>query len=161
MFNKYGEYLRYLLIIIAIYFLSKKVLELDNRVYVVERKLSHDDIIAEYTTENDFEVCSTDIKNQVNKIKNEIIMEQRQETAEKQEEKVQPIFVENQIVVSEKEIDNASQEALTVAYTESKPMLRMDLKSLQELALSKGIEIKQSGKNKTKKQLQRELNNLL
>jgi len=179
--SKITEYFRYLLIVVVLIFLTRKIYQLELKVESLSAKVnSPTDYVEEYNTDNDtdtynYEVLKkmTELKQQLqeqesnNAIKNSIFIHTVQE---KQPEKVNIIIRDaseivetdktgnlvNDVIINDVTINDVEQteEPLTiVASSETNTLKSLTIAELRELAQSKNIDIKINGKNKTKKQL--------
>lgn len=136
-FEKITDFLRQVLSAIIIIYLTKKLFNLEDRVLYLENKLTNKSSVIEdeYSTENDFQP--------VRKLVN---------SSEKSSFNIQLPTETSQVQSSSETKDNLTQDV-----DEESSLTKLPLKQIQEMALKKNIDIKSSGKNKTKKQLIEEL----
>jgi len=144
-YEKTIEFVRQTLLVLVIFYLTKKIFSLEDRVTYLEQNKSEDEVPDEYSTENNIKIFNDAIKKQLNNVST-INVPPTLFVSVKPTAVVEEVNVETQ--------SSTKEEASDASKTPGK----MSLKEVQEIAKLKNIDLKVSGKSKSKKQLIEEIN---
>lgn len=168
-YEKTLEFLRQVLIVLVIFYLTKKIFALEDRVTYLEKKNSEEIVNdEEYSTENNIKVFNDVLKKQVSSVATINIPQFLPQTVfvtqHQNSPKKEIIVVSEETQETSKSSESHGAQACPINKPESdSPKINLQdvkpsLKEIQEIAISKNIDIKVSGKNKSRKKLIDEIN---